>query len=103
MGKGCSTTGKLAYAVDGLESMYKRQAFTSQVEVPAYNRRACLCVHLLVGLGCSWVSGKHDYKPEIRKGKHAHRAGKHAMWWSAGWVSMPTEQASMPCDGVLVG
>ena len=36
-------------------------------------------------------------------GKHAHRSGKHAIWWSSGWVSMPTDQASMPCDGVLNG
>ena len=50
---------------------------------------------------------KHDYKPEGKMGKRAHRLGKYAMWASAGWesmqVSMPTDQANTPCDGVTSG
>ena len=35
--------------------------------------------------------------------KHAHRSSKHARWWNAGGVSMPTDPASMPCDEMLAG
>ena len=40
---------------------------------------------------------------ECWRGKHAHRLGKHARWWSAGGVSMPTDPATMPRGEVPVG
>ena len=62
-------------------------------------RQAC---RSSMGMRC--VSGSMSlFKPEGRMGKHAHRSGKHAMWWNAGGVSMPTDPASMPCGGMLAG
>ena len=36
-----------------------------------------------------------------RMGKHAHRSGKHAMWWSDRWVSMPEDKQA--CHVVWLG
>ena len=60
------------------------------------------CDGVPVGYTCPQIR-QACHVVECQLGKHAHRSGKHAMWWSASWVSMPTDQASMPCDGVPVG
>ena len=38
---------------------------------------------------------------EFWLGKHAHRSGKHAMWWSDQWVSMPPDRQA--CNVVWLG
>ena len=68
------------------------------------------CGPVLHGQACHVVEywlGKHAHRSGKHAmwgmGKHAHRYRKHALWQSAGWVSMPSDQASMPCERVLDG